>query len=401
MKNAYIVDGIRTGIGKFGGALSSVRPDDLAAIVIKELVNRNPSLDQTQIDDVILGCANQAGEDNRDVARMSLLLAGLPVNVPGETVNRLCSSGMASIANASRSIKANEGDIFIAGGVESMTRAPYVLSKSGSAFGRDAQIFDTAIGWRFVNPNLHSVYGSDPMGVTAENVAEQFNISREDQDKFAFNSQQKASAALNSGRFEREIVAVEIPQRKKDPIIFNKDEFIRPSTTIEALSGLNPAFKKGGSVTAGNSSGINDGAAATLVVSEEALEKYGLTPKVKIITSAAVGVEPRIMGIGPVEAANKALNRAKLSWNDIDIIELNEAFAAQGLACIRQWGLDDNDPRINPNGGAIAIGHPLGVTGTRLVLTAMHELIEKDKEFALCTLCVGVGQGYAIIIQRV
>lgn len=401
MKNAYIVDGIRTAIGKFGGSLSQVRPDDLGALVIRELVIRNPSLDQSLIDDVLFGCANQAGEDNRDVARMSLLLAGLPMNVPGETINRLCSSGMASIANASRSIKANEGDIYIAGGVESMTRAPYVLSKSGQAFSRDAQLFDTSIGWRFVNPLMHSQFGTDSMGETAENVALQFNISREDQDKFAYNSQMKASKALNNGRFDREIVSVEIPQRKSDPIIFNKDEFIRTNTTLDALSNLKPAFKKDGTVTAGNASGINDGAAATLIMSEEAVSKYSLTPKVKVITSAAVGVEPRIMGIGPVEAAKKALKRANLSWSDIDIIELNEAFAAQSLACIREWGLDDNDSRINPNGGAIAIGHPLGMSGTRLVLTAMHELIEKDKEFALCTMCVGVGQGYSMIIQRV
>jgi len=401
MKNAYIVDGIRTAVGKFGGSLSQVRPDDLGAIVIKELVKRNPSFDQTQIDDVIFGCANQAGEDNRDVARMSLLLAGLPVNVPGETINRLCSSGMASIANASRSIKSNEGDIYIAGGVESMTRAPYVLSKSGQAFGRDAQIFDTSIGWRFVNPLMHSQFGTDSMGETAENVALQFNISREDQDKFALNSQTKATKALNNKRFEREIVTVEIPQRKGEPIKFNTDEFIRQDTTLEALNSLRPAFKKDGTVTAGNASGINDGAAATLLVSDEALTKYQLTPKVKIISSAAVGVEPRIMGIGPVEAARKALKRANLTWNDIDIIELNEAFAAQALACTREWGFDDADPRINPNGGAIAIGHPLGMSGTRIVLTAMHELIEQDKEFALCTMCVGVGQGYATIIQRV
>ena len=401
MKNAYIVDGIRTAVGKFGGSLSQVRPDDLGAIVIKELVKRNPSFDQTQIDDVIFGCANQAGEDNRDVARMSLLLAGLPVNVPGETINRLCSSGMASIANASRAIKSNEGDIYIAGGVESMTRAPYVLSKSGQAFGRDAQIFDTSIGWRFVNPLMHSQFGTDSMGETAENVALQFNISREDQDKFALNSQTKATKALNNKRFEREIVTVEIPQRKGEPIKFNTDEFIRQDTTLEALNSLRPAFKKDGTVTAGNASGINDGAAATLLVSDEALTKYQLTPKVKIISSAAVGVEPRIMGIGPVEAARKALKRANLTWNDIDIIELNEAFAAQALACTREWGFDDADPRINPNGGAIAIGHPLGMSGTRIVLTAMHELIEQDKEFALCTMCVGVGQGYATIIQRV
>lgn len=401
MKNAYIVDGIRTAVGKFGGSLASIRPDDMAAITIKELIKRNPNLDPSQIDDVILGCANQAGEDNRDVARMSLLLAGLPINVPGETVNRLCSSGMASIANASRAIKANEGDIYLAGGVESMTRAPYVLSKSASPFGRDSQMFDTSIGWRFINPLMHEQFGTDPMGVTAENVAEQFKISRESQDLFALNSQTKAAKALKNGRFEREIVAVEIPQKKSNPIIFNKDEFIRPETTIEALSGLRPAFKKEGSVTAGNASGVNDGAAVTLLCSDEGLSKFDLQPKVKIISSAAVGVEPRIMGIGPVEAANKALQRAKLTWSDIDIIELNEAFAAQGLACIREWGLDDQDPKINPNGGAIAIGHPLGMSGTRLVLTAMHELIEQNKEFALCTMCVGVGQGYAIIIQRV
>jgi len=332
---------------------------------------------------------------------MSLLLAGLPVNVPGETINRLCSSGMASIANASRAIKSNEGDIYIAGGVESMTRAPYVLSKSKQAFGRDAQIFDTSIGWRFVNPLMHSQFGTDSMGETAENVALQFNISREDQDKFALNSQTKATKALNNKRFEREIVTVEIPQRKGEPIKFNTDEFIRQDTTLEALNSLRPAFKKDGTVTAGNASGINDGAAATLLVSDEALTKYQLTPKVKIISSAAVGVEPRIMGIGPVEAARKALKRANLTWNDIDIIELNEAFAAQALACTREWGFDDADPRINPNGGAIAIGHPLGMSGTRIVLTAMHELIEQDKEFALCTMCVGVGQGYATIIQRV
>jgi 3-oxoadipyl-CoA thiolase len=401
MKNAYIVDGIRTAIGKFGGSLASIRPDDMAAITIKELIQRNPSLDPSSIDDVILGCANQSGEDNRDVARMSLLLAGLPINVPGETVNRLCSSGMASIANASRAIKADEGDIYIAGGVESMTRAPYVLSKSASPFGRDSQMFDTSIGWRFINPLMHEKFGTDPMGVTAENVAEQFNISRESQDLFALNSQQKAAKALKNGRFEREIVAVEIPQKKGNPIIFNTDEFIRPETTKEGLSGLRPAFKKDGSVTAGNASGVNDGAAVTLLCSDKGLSKFELKPKAKIISSAAVGVEPRIMGIGPVEAANKALQRAKLTWSDIDIIELNEAFAAQGLACIREWGLDDQDSRINPNGGAIAIGHPLGMSGTRLILTAMHELIEQNKEFALCTMCVGVGQGYATIIQRV
>lgn len=298
MKNAFIVDGIRTAVGKFGGSLSQVRPDDLAAIVIKELVNRNPNLDTTQIDDVILGCANQAGEDNRDVARMSLLLAGLPNSVPGETINRLCSSGMASIANAARAIKSGEGDIFIAGGVESMTRAPYVLSKSNQPFGRDAQLFDTAIGWRFINPKMQELFGTDSMGETAENLAEKYNISREDQDKFAYNSQRKATSALQKGRFQREIVSVELPQRKGEPIRFSNDEFIRTDASIEALATLKPAFKKGGSVTAGNSSGINDGAAATLIVSEDALKQFNLTPKAKIISAAAVGVEPRIMGIG-------------------------------------------------------------------------------------------------------
>ncbi len=400
MKNAFIVDGIRTAVGKFGGSLSQVRPDDLAAIAISELVKRNPNLDTSQIDDVILGCANQAGEDNRDVARMSLLLAGLPQSVPGETINRLCSSGMASIANAARAIKSGEGDIFIAGGVESMTRAPYVLSKSNQPFGRDAQIFDTAIGWRFINPKMQELFGTDSMGETAENLAEKYNISREDQDKFAYNSQRKATSALQNGRFQREIISVELPQRKGEPIQFANDEFIRTDASVGALSTLKPAFKKGGSVTAGNSSGINDGAAATLIVSEDALKQFNLTPKAKIISAAAVGVEPRIMGIGPVEAARKALKRANLTWNNIDIIELNEAFAAQSLACIREWGFDDEDPRINPNGGAIAIGHPLGMSGTRIVLSAMHELIEQDKEFALCTMCVGVGQGYAMIIQR-
>ena len=395
-----IVDGIRTAVGKFGGSLSQVRPDDLAAIAISELVKRNPNLDTSQIDDVILGCANQAGEDNRDVARMSLLLAGLPQSVPGETINRLCSSGMASIANAARAIKSGEGDIFIAGGVESMTRAPYVLSKSNQPFGRDAQIFDTAIGWRFINPKMQELFGTDSMGETAENLAEKYNISREDQDKFAYNSQRKATSALQNGRFQREIISVDLPQRKGEPIQFANDEFIRTDASVEALSTLKPAFKKGGSVTAGNSSGINDGAAATLIVSEDALKQFNLVPKAKIISAAAVGVEPRIMGIGPVEAARKALKRANLTWNNIDIIELNEAFAAQSLACIREWGFDDEDPRINPNGGAIAIGHPLGMSGTRIVLSAMHELIEQDKEFALCTMCVGVGQGYAMIIQR-
>ncbi|MDC1068345.1 3-oxoadipyl-CoA thiolase [Candidatus Kapabacteria bacterium] len=401
MSNSYLIDGIRTPIGKFGGGLATVRPDDMAALVIKELINRNPSIDVNKIEDVILGNANGAGEENRNVARMSALLAGLPVSVPGETINRLCSSGACAVANASKSIKVGEGDLFIAGGVESMSRAPYVVSKSGTAWARNAEMFDTSIGWRFVNPKLDSKYGTDAMGQTAENVAEQFGISREDQDQFAAWSQSKATAAKNNGRLAKEILAISIPQRKKDDLIINEDEFIREGTTAEILSKLRPAFRKEGSVTAGNASGVNDGAAALLLAGESAVKDYSLTPKAKVLSSAAAGVEPRIMGVGPIEAANKALSRAGLSFNDLDIIELNEAFSAQALACTRSWRLDDRDSRINPNGGAIAIGHPLGMTGARLTLTAMHELIEKDKQFALITMCVGVGQGFALVIERV
>ncbi|MFT4723432.1 MAG: acetyl-CoA acyltransferase [Flavobacteriales bacterium] len=402
MKEAYIVDGIRTPIGSFGGTLSPVRTDDLGAIPIRELLRRNPSLDPSGIEDVILGCANQAGEDNRNVARMSLLLAGLPYSVPGETVNRLCSSGLASAVHASRAIKQGEGDVFIAGGVEHMTRGPWVISKVSKPFGRDAQMFDSSFGWRFINPGLEKIYGVDGMGVTAENLVEKYGISREDQDKFAAWSQFKAAAARENGRLGKEIVSVEIPQRKKDSIFFSQDEFIRPGSTVEVLAKLRPAFKKeGGSVTAGNSSGLNDGAAALLLASEDGCKIHGLTPKARILSSAVVGVEPRLMGIGPVEATRKALKRAGLTLDDMDILEMNEAFSAQILSCSRALGLEDNDVRINPNGGAIAIGHPLGMTGARMLNTAAIELHEQNKKYALVTMCVGVGQGYAAIIEKV
>ena len=397
----YIIDAIRTPIGNFGGTLKDVRTDDLGSIPIKELINRT-GVDPKQIDDVILGCANQAGEDNRNVARMSLLLAGLPFSVPGETINRLCSSGMSSVIHAHRAICAGDGDLFIAGGVENMTRGPWVISKVSSAFGRDAKMYDSSFGWRFVNNKMKELYGVDGMGVTAENLAEMYNISREDQDLFAYNSQMKAYNAQLNGRLKEEIVSVEIPQRKKDPIIFSKDEFIKSNTTLEILSTLRTVFKKqGGSVTAGNASGLNDGAAAMLLSSEKGIKENNLNPIAKIVSSAVVGVEPRIMGIGPVEASNKALKKAGLTLDDIDIIELNEAFAAQSLACIRKLGLKDNDPRINPNGGAIALGHPLGASGTRILQTAAIELKKKNKKYALVTMCIGVGQGYATIIKKV
>lgn len=403
MKDAFIIDGIRTPIGKFKGTLSTIRTDDLGAIPIKELMSRNTNVPAEAIDDVILGCANQAGEDNRNVARMSLLLAGLPFTIPGETVNRLCSSGMSAIIHASRAIKSGDGDLFISGGVENMTRGPWVMSKASSPFGQDVQMHDSSFGWRFVNKKMHTLFGTDSMGQTAENLVEKYNISREDQDKFALWSQQKAGAAQASGRLAKEIVSVEIPQRKADPIIFSNDEFIRSDSTLEGLAKLKPAFKKeenGGTVTAGNASGLNDGAAATLIASEDAVKQYNMKPLARIVSSAVVGVEPRIMGIGPVLASNKALQKAGLSWNDIDIIELNEAFASQALACIREWNLEDNDPRINPNGGAIAIGHPLGVTGARIMHSAALELSLSNKKYALVTMCIGVGQGYATILER-
>ena len=398
---AYIIDGVRTAIGNFGGTLAPVRTDDLAALVIKALAERNPSIPVEEIEDVYLGCANQAGEDNRNVARMSALLAGLPWSVPGETVNRLCSSGMAAVIHSARAIKAGEGDVFIAGGVEHMTRGPWVISKVSKPFGRDAEMHDSSFGWRFVNPKMEEMYGTHAMGQTAENLVELHNISREDQDAFALRSQEKAAKAQTNGILAEEIIAVNIPRRKQDDLVFDQDEFIRANSSMDGLAKLRPAFKKeGGSVTAGNSSGLNDGAAALYVVSEKAIKDFNLTPLARIVSSAVAGVEPRIMGIGPVEASNKALQRAGLTMADMDVIELNEAFAAQALACIREWGLEDNDPRINPNGGAIAIGHPLGMTGSRILLAAARELQRSKKKYALVTMCVGVGQGYATVIEN-
>lgn len=399
--NAYIIDGIRTPIGNYKGILSPVRADDLGALVIKEIVNRNQNINVDDIDDVIMGCANQAGEDNRNVARMCALLAGLPHTIPGETVNRLCSSGLSAIIHANRAIKAGDGDLFISGGIEHMTRGPYAIAKPSSAYGNDAKMYDTSFGWRFVNPKMHEMYGTDGMGMTAEHLVDQHKISREDQDAFAYRSQMKASKALENGRLADEIVKVEIPRRKKETLIVEKDEFIKPQTKLDILAKLRPAFRKDGTVTAGNSSGLNDGAAALIIASDEAVKKYDLKPKARILSSAVVGVEPRIMGIGPVEASNKALKKAGLRMEDMDIIELNEAFAAQSLACIRKWGLKDDDERINPNGGAIAIGHPLGVTGARLANTAAIELQKTNKKYALITMCVGVGQGYAAVIENV
>lgn len=400
-ENVYIVDGVRTAIGNFGGTLAVVRPDDLATEVIKALVAKNQKLDLKSIEDVILGCANQAGEDNRNVARMAGLMAGLPVKSGGETVNRLCASGMAAVVNSVRAIKDGAGDVYIAGGVENMTRGPWVISKTATPFGRDAQMFDSSFGWRFINPKLDAVYGTDGMGNTAENLAELYNISREDQDLFSFNSQMKAAEAQRKGIFAEEIIPISIPRKKQDDLIFDADEFIKPKTTLEGLSGLRSAFKKDGSVTAGNASGLNDGAAALLIASEQAVKSQGLTPLVRVVSAAVAGVEPRIMGIGPVEASRKALARAGLTLDQMDVIELNEAFAAQVLACTRNLGLEDNDTRINPNGGAIALGHPLGMSGSRILLTAARELVRTNKRYALVSMCIGVGQGYATIIERV
>jgi len=400
MKEAYIVDAIRTPIGSFRGALAQVRADDLAAIPIKALLDKYPNLPKDAIDDVILGCHNQAGEDNRNVARMALLLAGLPYSVPGETVNRLCSSGMSSVVQVNRAIKAGDGNVFIAGGMEHMSRGPYVISKATNAFGNDAKMEDSSFGWRFVNKRLHQMYGTDAMGITAENLAEQYSISREDQDLFAYHSQMKAAKARQNGILAEEICAVKIPQRKGGPVLVDQDEFIRPNTTIEKLATLATVFKKDGTVTAGNASGLNDGAAAMLVVSEAALKKYNLTPKARIVASAVVGVEPKIMGIGPVYATKKVLDKAGFTLNDIDHMEFNEAFSAQVLACTRKLGLEDRDPRINPNGGAIALGHPLGMSGTRILQAATNELIRSGGKFGLATMCVGVGMGYATLIER-
>jgi len=403
MKQAFISGGLRTPIGNIGGSLSDVRTDDLAAHVIRELLRRHPSVDATQITDVIFGCANQAGEDNRNVARMASLLAGLPVTVPGETVNRLCASGLSAIANAARAVAVGDGDLYVAGGVESMTRAPYALSKAGKPFARDVELFDTSIGWRFVNPRMKEQYGTDGMGQTAENVAELRGISRADQDAFALWSQQKAAAARDAGRLGDEIVPVAIPQRKGEPRLVTTDEFIRADSTAEGLARLKPAFRTDGkgSVTAGNSSGLNDGAVALFVCSEEGARRHGLTPMARIVATAVAGVEPRLMGMGPVPATQKALARAGLTIGEMDVIEINEAFAAQVLASLRALGVKDDDSRVNPNGGAIALGHPLGMSGARLALTAAMQLRRGGGRYALCTMCIGVGQGMAAVIERV
>jgi 3-oxoadipyl-CoA thiolase len=402
MKQSYIIDAIRTPIGSLGGSLSTIRADDLAALPIKELIKRNPNLPTELIDDVILGCHNQAGEDNRNVARMALLLAGIPYAVPGETVNRLCSSGMSAVIHANRAIKADDGDIFIAGGMEHMTRGPMVMSKSSKPFGGDVQLFDSSFGWRFVNPQMHKMYGTDAMAITAENLAAMYHISREDQDLFAFRSQQKAFFAQQNGILADEIVKVEMADKKGNTTIFENDEFIKGNTSLEILSKLKPIFKNESStVTAGNASGLNDGAAAILITSEEAINNYHFVPKARIIASAVVGVEPKIMGIGPVGATQKALKKAGLSLDQIDVFEFNEAFAAQCLAVTRNLGIADDDSRVNPNGGAIALGHPLGMSGTRIIHAAVNELIRSKKKYALASMCVGVGMGYAIIIENV
>ena len=400
MKDAFIVDGVRTAIGNFGGSLSVVRTDDMAAFVLKKLMEKNASVDPAAINELIMGCANQAGEDNRNVARMALLLAGLPYTIPAETVNRLCASGLSAAVAAARIIMVGDADLCIAGGVENMTRGPLVMSKASAAFGRDQQLFDTSFGWRFIHPKMKEMYGVDAMGETAENLAELHQISRDDQDAFAMNSQHKAAAAAEKGRFNAEIAPYEIPQKKAEAIVFAKDEFIKKDTNLASLSKLKPAFKSNGSVTAGNASGLNDGAAAMLLSSEQGLKQHQLKPLARIVSSGAAGVQPRIMGIGPVEASAIALKKAGLTLNDIDLIELNEAFAAQVLSCTRSWGIADNDARLNPNGGAIALGHPLGMSGTRILYSAALELQQTNKKYALVTMCIGVGQGYAVIIER-
>ncbi|MGV2869008.1 3-oxoadipyl-CoA thiolase [Acinetobacter baumannii] len=401
LKNAYIIDAIRTPFGRYAGGLAPVRADDLGAVPIKALMQRNPSVDWEQVDDVIYGCANQAGEDNRNVGRMSALLAGLPYQVPATTINRLCGSSLDAIAIAARAIKAGEANLVIAGGVESMSRAPYVMGKSDSAFGRSQKIEDTTMGWRFINPKLKELYGVDTMPQTAENVAEQFNVNRADQDQFALVSQQRTASAQAKGFFSKEIVAVEIPQRKGDAIVIDTDEHPRASTTLEGLSKLKPVVKADGTVTAGNASGINDGAAALLIASDDAIQAYNLKPRAKIIASTAVGVEPRIMGFAPAPAIKKLLKQANLTLEQMDVIELNEAFAAQALAVTRDLGLPDNSVKVNPNGGAIALGHPLGASGARLVTTALNQLEQTGGRYALCSMCIGVGQGIALIIERV
>ena len=400
MTDAFICDATRTPIGRFGGALSAVRADDLAAHPLKSLIARNADMDWTAVDEVIYGAANQAGEDNRNIARMALLLAGLPQSVPGLTVNRLCASGMEAISAAARMIKAGEASLVIAGGSESMSRAPFVMPKADSAFSRKAEIYDTTIGWRFVNRQMKALYGTDSMPETGENVAARWNISRSDQDAFAQRSQQKAGTAVESGRLAREITPVEIPQRKGDPVTVDRDEHPRPATTLEQLAKLPTPFRENGTVTAGNASGVNDGAAALIIANAAAVKAHGLTPRARIVSAAAAGVEPAVMGIGPVPASQKALHLAGLSLDAMDVIEINEAFAAQGLAVLRELGLEDDDPRVNPNGGAIALGHPLGMSGARLVTTALNELEVQNKRYALCTMCIGVGQGIAMVIER-
>ncbi len=399
MQDSFITDGVRTAIGSFRGTLSDVRTDDLAAHVIRALMAKHPDLDPAAINDVIMGCANQAGEDNRNVARMALLLAGLPWSVPGETVNRLCASGMSAIIHAHRAIQSGDGDLFIAGGVENMTRGPWVISKSGQPFGSDAKLYDSSFGWRFINPKMKERYGTEAMGETAENLVAKYDLSREDQDRFAVWSQQKAEASR--AILAEDIVPVSIPRRKQGPIIFDSDEFVKGESTTEGLAKLRPAFRKDGSVTAGNSSGLNDGAAAMLIASEYGVRQHKLNPIARVVSSAVVGVEPSIMGIGPVGASKKALKKAGLKLDDIGVIEINEAFAAQVLACAKELGLDAHDERINACGGAIALGHPLGMSGTRIALSAARSLQRENKQYALATMCIGVGQGYAVVLEKV
>src|SRR5882757_876747 len=400
MTDAYICDAVRTPIGRYGGALATVRPDDLAALPLAALLARNPSLDAAAIDEVLLGCANQAGEDNRNVARMAALLAGLPVSVPGATINRLCGSGLDAVMMAARAIKAAEAGLIVAGGVESMSRAPFVMPKADSPYSRNAEVFDTTLGWRFVNPAMKQKYGIDSMPETGENVAADYNVSRADQDKFALRSQQRTAAAYARGFFDSELIPVEIPQRKGTPLRVTRDEHPRPETTLEQLAKLPTPFRSNGTVTAGNASGVNDGSCALIVASEQAVKRFGLTPRARIVTAATAGVEPRIMGMGPVPASRKALGRVGLDIRKMDVVELNEAFASQGLAVLRELGLADDAAHVNPHGGAIAIGHPLGMTGARLVATAMYQLAASRGRHALCTMCIGVGQGIAMITER-
>jgi len=401
METAYICDATRTPFGRYGGLLAAIRTDNLAGIPIRALITRNPGVEWSMVDDVVYGCANQAGEDNRNVARMALLLAGLSKEVPGTTVNRLCGSSMDAIATAARAIKCGETNLMIAGGVESMSRAPFVVGKADAAYSRSMKMEDTTIGWRFINPCMKATYGVDSMAETGENVAEEFHISREDQDLFALRSQQRAAEAIRSGRLKQEILAVPIPQKTGEPFLFSEDEHPRPDTTLEALSKLKPVVKPHGTITAGNASGVNDGACALLLASEAAMKRHGLTPKVRVVAAAAAGVAPRIMGMGPVPATRKVLAKAGLSVGQMDVVELNEAFASQALAVLRELGIPDDAKHVNPNGGAIALGHPLGASGARLVTTALYQLLRTNGRYALCTMCIGVGQGIAIILERV